>query len=146
MKTHISKAVFLLLISCSFQWSCKKSIFEPSIEGTWIEIDNTTDQNPLNCELKIDKTNGEVVLCGFNFVQPYNVVTITTRQKARLIIENGQMYYRQKKADILWLAPIAKEDLYFIDYDFEGQFLWIIGDDTNSKTTAKGLGKVFKKI
>ena len=71
--------------------------------------------------------------------------TITTRKKARLIIDNGQMFYRQKKSDFFWITPIARDDIYFMDYDFEGSFLWIIGDNTDAKATAKGMGKVFKK-
>ena len=124
---------------------CRKDLFEPSIEGIWIEIDNTTGQNPTGCQLIIDKTNGDVTLCGFQFVHPSNVVTITTRKKARLIIDNGQMFYRQKKSDFFWITPIARDDIYFMDYDFEGSFLWIIGDNTDAKATAKGMGKVFKK-
>jgi hypothetical protein len=117
----------------------------PSFNGTWIEIDNTTNQNPTGCELVIEEDEGEVSLCGFKFVHPNNVATATNRHKARLVIRDGQMFYRQKYADALWLAPIAREDLYFIDYDFEGDFLWIIGDDTETKITAKDAGRVFKK-
>ena len=124
---------------------CKKDLFEPSIEGTWIEIDNTTTQIPTGCTFTVNKSSGEVSLCGFTFVHPRNVVTATTRSKAKLVVDGGQMYYRQKKADIFWIASIAREDLYFIDYDFEGEFLWIVGDNTDTKTTAKGVGKVFMK-
>jgi hypothetical protein len=124
---------------------CNKDLFEPDVEGTWIELNNTTDQVPTGCELVIDRSAGEVSLCGFKFVHPHNVVAAFVRQKARLVIQDGQMFYRQKKADILWIAPIAREDLYFIDYEFEGEFLWIVGDDTDSKKPAKGTGKVFKK-
>lgn len=146
MKIYLKKLSCLLVLTLSiFFASCKKNIFEPSVNGTWIEIDNIVTQTPTGCTLVIDEENEEVSLCGFKFVHPHNVVTLTTKKKARLFIKDGQMYYRQKKADILWIAPIAKEDHYFIDYDFENEFLWIIGDDSRSKVTAKGLGKVFIK-
>jgi hypothetical protein len=135
-----------LIIGVLFLWtSCKKNFLEPSIEGTWIEIDNTTNKNPTGCELIIDKGSGDVSLCGFKFVHPYNVVTVTTNTRSNLIIADGQMYYKQKVAGFLWLFPVAKQELYFLDYDFDGEFLWIIGDDSHAKVTAKGAGKVFKR-
>lgn len=134
-----------IIICAAVLNSCNKNPFEPSIEGTWVEIDNTTTQTPLGCELIIDKSSGDVTLCGIKFVHPYNVVTLTTKKRATLVVKDGQMYYKQKKADILWIAPIAKELIYFLDYDLDGQFLWIIGDDTSSKVTAKNVGRVFKK-
>lgn len=146
MKTQPLKTTCLLLFVCSLIFTgCKGDLFEPSIEGTWIEIDSTSTKNPTGCKLLIDKENGEVTLCGFMFVHPHNVVTLTTKKKAKLIIRDGQMHYRQKKADFLWIAPIAKEDHYFIDYDIDGEFLWIVGDNSQSKTSAIGVGKVFIK-
>ena len=146
MKTHLFKlSCFLLFTSSILLNGCKSDLFEPSIEGTWIEIDSTTTKNPTGCKLVIDKENGEVTLCGFMFVHPHNVVTLTTKKKAKLIIRDGQMHYRQKKSDFLWIAPIAREDHYFIDYDIDGEFLWIVGDNSQSKTSAIGVGKVFIK-
>ncbi|MDP3558048.1 MAG: hypothetical protein Q8T03_11805 [Bacteroidota bacterium] len=137
--------ILLILTTVSSLVSCKKNILEPSLEGTWVEIDSTASQKPTGCELVINLSSGDVTLCGFNFIQPKNVVAIFAKKDAKLFAKGGQMFYRQKKADFLWIAPIAKEDLYFIDYDFEGQFLWIIGDNTNEKISAKGVGKLFKK-
>ncbi len=146
MKTHISALSQLLLaLTLLTVTSCKNDIFEPSLDGTWIEIDSTSTQNPTGCKLIIDQENGEVSLCGFTFVHPHNVVTITTRKKAKLFIKNGQMFYRQKKADFLWMTSIAHEDHYFIDYDIDGNFLWIIGDNSDTKVSAVGTGKVFVK-
>jgi hypothetical protein len=65
---------------------------------------------------------------------------------SKLFIENGQMYYKQRTADVLWVVPVAKENHYFLDYDLDGQFLWIVGNDTDAKVTAKGTGRVFKKV
>lgn len=144
MKTQSYYFTICCIIGLLFS-GCNNDFFEPSIEGTWIEIDSTSTQNPTGCTLTIDKENGEVTLCGFTFVHPYNVVTMTTKQRAKLFIKDGQMFYRQKKADILWIAPIARKDHYFIDYDLDGQFLWIIGDNSDNKTSAIGKGKVFIK-
>jgi hypothetical protein len=146
VKMKIQRAGWIALTGALvFISGCRKDLFEPDIEGTWIEINNTSSQNPTGCQLVIDKTSGEVTLCGFQFVHPANVVTITTQKKARLIVDHGQMFYRQKKADFLWMVPIGREDIYFIDYDFEGSFLWIIGDNSSAKASAKGAGKVFRK-
>jgi hypothetical protein len=146
MKTNFSKFLSLLIITSAAIFSgCKKEFIQPSMEGTWIEIDGTATLNPTGCKLVIDKSTGDVSLCGFDFVHPFNVVTMTTKKKARLFIEDGQMFYRQKNADILWITPIAKEDIYFMDYAFDGPYLWINGDNTGLKTGAKGVGQVFMK-
>jgi len=136
-----------LIISCLLFSSCSKDNVAPDIEGIWIEIDSTTTQNPTGCELVIDKKEGEVTLCGFNMVHPKNVVSLFVRSDAKLFIKDGQMWYRQKKSDFLWVAPIARQDLYFIDYEFEGQFLWIVGEDSETKVAVKGRpgAKLFKK-
>lgn len=125
--------------------ACQKDIFEPSLDGTWIEIDSISTQNPTGCKLVINGEEGEVSLCGFPVVHPHNVVTLTTKKRARLYMKDGQMWYRQKRSDILWVAPIARQDLYFMDYDFEGKFLWVIGDDSETKVTARNHGKLFMK-
>lgn len=146
MKKLLQNYYYLPLLSfCLFLNGCIKSTVEPNLDGTWIEIDNTTSQTPTGCQLTINKSTGKVSLCGFEYVQPNNVVTVTTKKKARLYAEDGQIFYRQRDADILWIAPISKEDHYFIDYDLDGDFLWVIGETTSTKTTAKDVGKVFIK-
>jgi hypothetical protein len=47
---------------------CKKEKTEPSLAGTWTEIDNTTSQAPLGCELRIDVGSGDVSLCDIKIV------------------------------------------------------------------------------
>jgi len=144
MKTKKLLAFTVIAITILFI-SCKKSLFEPTINGTWVEINNTTDQVATGCELVVDEASGDVTLCGFNFVHPRNSVSALAAPRSKLVVGKGQMYYKQKTSSFLWIAPIGREDLYFMDYDFEGQFLWIVGENTNIKSDAKGSGRVFKK-
>lgn len=146
MKKLLQNYYYLPLFSfCVFLNGCVKNTVEPSLDGTWIEINNTTSQIPTGCEFTINTSTGKVSLCGFEYVQPNNVVTLTTKKKARLYAKDGQIFYRQRDADILWIAPISKEDHYFIDYDLDGEFLWIVGETSSTKTTALNTGKVFIK-
>lgn len=133
----------LLTMACLLFNSCEKQNLEPNIDGTWIEIDNTSNQNPTGCEFTVDKYSGKVTLCGFNLVQPKDVF-ISFRNNSKLNVEDGQFFYEQKNAKIMWMLPVAT-NLYFIDYDFEGEFLWIVGESTKSKTTALNVGRVFIK-
>jgi hypothetical protein len=140
-----AESIFLFLATLLIASGCYKNKVEPSMDGTWVEIDNIDSMNPTGCELVIDKDKGNVSMCGFDFIHPKNVMAIFVRADAQLFIEEGQFYYRQKKADILWVAPIAHEDLYFLDYEFEGNFLWVKGENTSAKTGAKNGGRVFMK-
>jgi hypothetical protein len=140
LKTNI----FLLFIAFAFS-GCTKNLFEPDIEGTWEEINNTTDQIPTGCDLVINKSAGHVSLCGVSLVHPYNTVSAFGREKARLIVEDGQMHYKQNDLSLLLIVPAHSREIYFLDYDFEGKFLWIIGENTSAKMTATGAGKVFRK-
>lgn len=123
--------------------ACTKELLGPSLDGTWIEVDNTTDQNPTGCELIINQSEGYVSLCGMNVLQPYNAISLLAEKRARLFIRDGQLFFREKKSSLLWIVPILKEDLYFMDFDIDGDFLWIVDENTNTKTTAKDVGKVF---
>ncbi|MFL5764302.1 MAG: hypothetical protein ACJ77K_10220 [Bacteroidia bacterium] len=134
--------LFLLVILMN---GCSKNSVDPDINGTWIEIDSMATQRPTGCELQIDKEKGDVIYCGFQFIQPKNTVGLFIRPDAKLYIKNGQMWYRQKKSDFVWIFPVAKQDLYFIDYDLNGDFLWIIGENTDTKTPAMNKGKLFMR-
>jgi hypothetical protein len=151
MSKKTMKTLINLLIAALIFWlilmmnGCSKDLDEPSLDGTWVEIDSTTSQNPTGCKLTIDQKKGDVTYCGFNFIQPKNTIGLFIRKDAKLFIKDGQMYYRQKKSDFLWLVSIAHEDIYFADYDIDGDFLWLIGETSTSKTTAKNRGKLFKR-
>lgn len=136
----------LLLVSAGlFFNSCKKAKLEPDLEGTWIHINNPIDQIPTGCELLIDKSSGEVVLCGAAFVHPYNVVAMGLPEKAKLVAEDGQMYFKQKRVDALWIPMPGHEKLYFLDYEFDGDLLWIVQENTEALTSAYNTGMVFRK-
>jgi len=133
-----------LLVLILFSLSCKKNSLEPILDGTWEEINNTTDQVPTGCNLFISNANSEVSMCGINMAHPYNANTYFLSDKAKLNIKDGQIWYKERVMRVLWVVPVYK-DIYFIDYDFDGIFLWIKGDNTSAKTTAKGVGQVFRK-
>jgi hypothetical protein len=146
MKKLLQNYAILNLIGVAILLNgCMKSTVEPSLDGTWIEIDNTSSQTPTGCTLTIDKSSEKINMCGFEYIQPKNVVTVTTRRNARLYVENGQMFYRQKDADVLWIAAISREDHYFMDYALDGEFLWVVGENTSTKTNPVNQGKVFIK-
>lgn len=134
----------LISIACLLLISCSQSDIEPNIEGAWIEIDNTSNQNPTGCEFNVDKESGKVTYCGFDFVQPKNVALAINRRNSKLFVEDGQFFYRENTMGLL-LVPVDHDDLFFIDYEWDGEFLWIVGEDTSAKTNAINVGRVFKK-
>ncbi|MCE3226097.1 MAG: hypothetical protein K0S32_648 [Bacteroidetes bacterium] len=144
MKHSLKKFALVITAILAFG-GCTKNNVDPDIYGTWIEINNTTDKLPSGCELNIDQATGDVTLCGFDFIHPPNVAAAFVRKDARLIIKDGQMSYRHKNASFLWLVSIHREDLYFADYTFEGSFLWLVGDKSKTKATAKNVGKLFMR-
>jgi hypothetical protein len=152
MKTNINfqwmkKGMITLSIALALGTSCKKGLFEPNIDGTWREMKSKTDTSLTGCTLEIDKTGGNVTYCGIPFVHPSNVTAAFVKSSARLIIDNGQMYYREKKSSFFYLFPIAHDDLYFMDYEFDGSYLWVIGDASKTKSAVKGTpgAKIFRR-
>jgi hypothetical protein len=124
--------------------SCKK-IIANQVYGTWHEINNTEDMELMNCEFIVNKENEEVSLCGFKFIQPSNSISIFSPQDAKLNIKDGRISYKQFRSSLLWIIPIAGEEHHFIDYAFDGDFLWIIGNDSDTWTNPVGVGRVFIK-
>jgi hypothetical protein len=137
--------LFFLVFAVALLTGCRKSILEPDIEGTWIQIDDKTNQNPVGCELTVSRSSGEVSLCGTLFVHPYNVVALGVPEKAKLFARDGQIWYKQKRADFLFIPLPGKEEHYFLDYEFDGDFLWVIHDDSDSFVSAKDNGMLFKR-
>lgn len=124
--------------------SCDKHNAE-KVYGTWHEINNTEDMDPTGCEFVVDKESEEITLCGFKYVQPSNSVAVFASEKAKLNIKNGRISYHQKRTSIFWMIPIGGKEHYFIDYAFEGDFLWIMGNDSDTWVDPTGIGRVFTK-
>ncbi|TND09098.1 MAG: hypothetical protein FD123_1501 [Bacteroidetes bacterium] len=126
-------------------FGCGKTFVEPDLNGTWAEIDSTTTQNLTGCELVIDENSGDVILCGVQMVHPYNAIALPNPDQAKLVTKNGQMYYKQQRGSFLLIDMPGNKKHYFLDYEFDGSFLWIIGDNTETFVPAKNNGRVFKK-
>lgn len=139
----MKKALLVGLGTMLFFTACKKNDVELSMDGKWIEISDVQSETPTGCTLEISKSDGTVKICGVKQVHPENIKTLTTRPQAKLFVENGQMFYRQKDMGLLWVASIHYKDLYFMDYVLDGKYLWVVGDDTDKTTAAVGSGRVF---
>ena len=143
----INQAVILLGIVLFINTSCKKKSSDPSVNGTWREMKSPTDTSLTGCTLEIDEKNGNVAYCGIPLIHPHDVTAYILKSSAKLVIQGGQMYYHERKETLFYVVPIVYDDLYFMDYELDGDYLWIIGDDSKSKTAVKGVAgaKVFRR-
>jgi hypothetical protein len=127
--------------------SCKKTSLEPNIAGTWREMKSPADTSLTGCTLEIDQKNGDVSYCGIPVVHPRDVLAYVIKTPAKLFARNGQMYYREEKEDVFYVVPVLYDNLYFMDYEFDGPYLWVIGDASKNKVPVKGApgAKIFRR-
>lgn len=89
------------------------------MNGTWVEVsNNNTRALPSNCNIEFQ--DGVMILCDESIGKDLN-------HESRIHAQNGQIW-------ISYRLSFRKHEEYRYDYQFEGEYLWII-EETSSDYT-----------
>ena len=110
-----------LLVVAVLLSSCKKDAgWDTPLNGKWVEVSNYSSRAlPSNCDLEFD--NGVMVICGESVGADLN-------QKSEVFARDGQVWISYK-------LSFRKHEEYRYDYQFEGEYLWIIEETTSHLTS-----------
>lgn len=109
---------FLLVFTILFN-SCKKeSGWDAPLNGKWVEVSNFSSRAlPSNCNLEFD--NGIMIICGESVGKDLN-------HKSEVHARDGQVW-------ISYRLSFRKHEEYRYDYQFEGEYLWIMEETTSNQ-------------
>lgn len=100
----------LSLFSCE-----KESSWDTPLNGTWQEVsNNNTRALPSNCELEFE--DGIMVICDESLGKDLNY-------DSQVHAQDGQIW-------ISYRLTFRKHEEYRYDYEFEGEYLWIMEETT----------------
>lgn len=101
--------------------SCKKeSSWDTPLNGKWVEVsNNNTRALPSNCNVEFQ--DGVVVICDESIGKDLN-------QKSKVNAENGQIW-------ISYRLSFRMHEEYRYDYQFEGEYLWLMEETTENYNT-----------
>jgi len=115
------KKLFYLYFFVSLAFaSCKKGgEWDAPLNGKWIEeSNNNTRALPSNCNIEFQ--DGVMILCDESIGKDLN-------HESKIHAQNGQIW-------ISYRLSFRKHEEYRYDYQFEGEYLWII-EETTTKFT-----------
>ena len=108
VKNHLIIFSFIILALTS----CKKDGgWDTPLNGTWEEVtNNNTRALPSNCNLVFE--DGVMIICNESLGKDLN-------QDSRVFAQKGQIW-------ISYRLSFRKHEEYRYDYQFEGEYLWIM--------------------
>lgn len=97
-------------------FSCKKeTTWETPLNGTWVEESSNNSRSlPSTCNIQFQ--DGVMILCDESIGENLN-------KKSKLHAQNGQIWISYK-------LSFRKHEEYRYDYQFEGEYLWIMEETT----------------
>ena len=117
MKTQLIIITLFTLILAS----CKKDAgWETRLNGKWEEFTNNNSRAlPSNCFIEFQ--DGIMIICNESIGKDLN-------QKSDVFAKEGQVWISYK-------LSFRKHQEYRYDYQFEGEYLWIMEETTANKNT-----------
>jgi hypothetical protein len=118
----LKKIVSIFVLTSIFCWGCKKEQgWDTLLNGTWTEVsNNNTRALPSNCDIVFQ--DGTMILCDESLGADLN-------NKSRIYANEGQIWISYK-------LSFRKHEEYRYDYQFEGEYLWLVEETSEHLTTA----------
>jgi hypothetical protein len=116
----MKKFILLSIVSSILFTSCKKEVFwDMPLNGTWVEVTNNNPKAlPSNCTIEF--ADGVMVICDESIGANLN-------HDSKIFANNGQVWISYK-------LSFRKHEEYRYDYQFEGEYLWIMEETTKAFT------------
>lgn len=111
-------SILTLFICAILMTSCKKEeSWESPLNGVWVEESNNNARSlPSKCTIQFQQ--GTMVICDESVGKDLN-------KDSQIHAQNGQIWISYK-------LSFRKHEEYRYDYEFEGEYLWIM-EETTSK-------------
>ncbi len=126
MRTRLFFIVMVTIFTIGLS-SCEKAeqlSIEKDLRNTvWIDVDNP------NCDLIIG--TDAVILCGYNLA---GIAGIPDSENRKVRARYGQ---------IKWKFWYDTNFTYILDYEFDGEYLWVVKDNTDVHVPCIGYGRKF---
>lgn len=112
----MKKILILFVLITTLLFSCKKEIaWDTPLNGTWVEVTtNNTKALPSNCTLEFN--DGVMIICDESIGENLN-------HDSQIFANNGQIW-------ISYRLSFRKHEEYRYDYQFDGEYLWIMEETT----------------
>lgn len=114
----MKNSLIALFICFVFVTSCKKQeSWETPLDGVWVEESNNNARSlPSKCTIQFQK--GTMVICDESVGKDLN-------KDSKIYAQNGQIWISYK-------LSFRKHEEYRYDYEFEGEYLWIMEETTSN--------------
>lgn len=126
----MKKIFFIFILAAIFLSGCKKEQgWDSVLNGTWIEVsNNNTRALPSNCDIVFQ--DGNMIICDESIGADLN-------KKSRVYANNGQIWISYK-------LSFRRHEEYRYDYQFEGEYLWIMEETSEKFYTVIGQSQAKK--